>query len=260
MKFDKTTICGIVVLVCVLAVAGTAYLGGKGSLKVQHGDGTLTFDLQSEDGTRALIERLFEDESDRVTTLSILRDQKDIYPIDSHLANRIRDEDPGSDFAQRLRTVMGSFEGPFSRDVHSFRNIRNLATVDEIMGLPSNDPVADRLRRYAREQRGIFNPPAIPVLIAVSEALQNDRAAVCHNAQFRDLYVQVLNPNRMDVQLILYAGASFTCDGTAIKSNLIKISKNMWNELYDGATYSKPKDGILLEVPRGFKPITEVGM
>lgn len=184
MKFDRNTLIAVVVLVCVLAVAGTAYIGGQGSLTLQHGDRALTFDLQSEGSTRALIERLFEDETDRLTTLSILRDLKGIHAIDAHLANRIRDEDPTSDFAIRLREVLGSFQGPFDRNSHSFRDIRDLATVEEVIDLPADDPVAGRLRRYARDQRGIFNPPAIPVLISVSSNVQEDRAAVCYNADF----------------------------------------------------------------------------
>lgn len=64
----------------------------------------------------------------------------------------------------------------------------------------------------------------------------------------------------MNVQLILFAGNSFTCDGTAVKSNLIQVHKKMWDELFNNTPFVRPEDGILLEVPRGFKPVTEVSM
>jgi hypothetical protein len=99
MKLDRNTLIATVVLVCVLAVSGIAFLGGQGSFTLQHGDRTMTFDLQSDGSTRTLIERLFEDEEDRRTTLSILREVKGLHAIDSHLANRLRDEDPHSDFS-----------------------------------------------------------------------------------------------------------------------------------------------------------------
>ncbi len=111
MKFDKTTLCAVIVLVCVLAVAGTAYLGGQGSLTLKHGDHTLTFDLQADSNTRALIERLFEDEADRVTTLSILRELYDVHVVDNHLIDRIREEDPASDFSQAAAHDARQFPG-----------------------------------------------------------------------------------------------------------------------------------------------------
>lgn len=260
MKLDKTTIGAVVVLVCVLAVAGTAYLGGQGSLTLKHGDRTLTFDLQSDSNTRALIERLFEDDADRAITLSILRELYDVHEIDSDLVNRIREEHPDSAFSKRMREMLASFQGPFARDAHGFRNIRDLATVEEIIKLPQDDPVADRLRRYARDQRGIFNPPAVPVRISVSENVSTEKAAVCFNAEYRNLYIQLWNPKNQEVQVILFAGNSFQCDGRRVQDNIIQISKEKWRELFNDTPFVRPEAAFLFIVPHGFMPITEVGI
>jgi len=258
MKLDKTTIGAVIVLVCVLAVAGTTYIGGQGSLTLQHGDRTLTFDLQGDGNTRALIERLFEDKEDRATTLSILRELYDVHEIDHHMINRIREEDPNSDFSQRLREMLGSLQGPFAREAHNFRDITDLATVDELVDLPTDDPVAGRLRRYARDQKGIFNPPAIPVKFSVSANVGGDKAAVCFNAEYRNLYVQLWNPKNGDTQVILFAGNSFQCDGTAVQNNVVQIHKDKWNEPFDGKTFVEPEEAYLFMVPHGFMPMTEV--
>jgi hypothetical protein len=260
MKIDKTTIAAVVVLTCVLAIAGITYKGGQGSLTLKHGDRTLTFDLQSDGNTRALIARLFDNEADRTTTLSILRELYDVHVVDIHMINRIREEDPNSEFAKRLRAMLGSFQGPFAREAHSFRDITDLATVEELIALPTDDPVADRLRRYARDQKGIFNPPAVPVRVSVSPTLSPEKAAVCFNAEYRNLYIQLWNPKNQSVQVILFAGNSFQCDGTAVKENVVQISMQKWRDLFNGTPFVKPEEGFLFIVPHGFMPMTEVGM
>jgi hypothetical protein len=260
MKLDKTTIGAIVVLVCVLAVAGVTYLGGQGGFTLKHGDRTMTFNLQSDSSTRALIARLFENEADRAITVSILRELYDVHEVDVHLVNRLREEDPDSEISKRLRGMLGSFQGPFAQDVHGFRDIYDLATVEEIINMPVDDPVADRLRRYARDQRGIFNPPAVPVRISVSSNVGTEKAAVCFNAEYRNLYIQLWNPKNQEVQVVLFAGNSFQCDGSRVQDNTIQIHREKWIELFNDTPFVEPENAYLFIVPHGYRPLTEIGI
>ncbi len=156
--------------------------------------------------------------------------------------------------------MLGNFQGPFAREAHSFRDITDLATVEELIELPTDDPVADRLRRYARDQKGIFNPPAVPVRISVSANISGEKAAVCFNAEYRNLYIQLWNPKNQAVQVILFAGNSFQCDGTAVKDNTVQINREKWKELFNNTPVVEPENGYLFIVPHGYMPITEVGI
>ena len=83
---------------------------------------------------------------------------------------------------------------------------------------------------------------------------------MCFNAEYRNLYIQLLNPKNLAVQLILFAGNSFQCDGMAVKENVVQISRDKWRELFNGTPFVKPEDGYLFIVPHGFMPMVEVGM
>jgi hypothetical protein len=248
-----------VLFACLVVVGLTVFGGGKGKVTLQRGGDTMTIDLESADGPRALIEKLFEDKANIRITMSILSKLKDIYPIDGDLVNRIRQEDASSDFSRGLRDMLASFQGPFEREAHSFRDITEAPTADDILNLKRDLPVAQRLRSYARRMKGIFNPPAVTVLVARSATVAANEAAVCADADYRDSYIQLLNKKNPQFQVSVMADRSFACDGAFVKPNTVRISGSRWAELFGNTPSAEPENGLLLPGIAGYQPALETG-
>jgi hypothetical protein len=230
----------------VAIVAFTVYGGGKGKITLKTGDDSVTIDLESDGGTQSLMERLFEADA---------RDPK--QGLRDDLVNRIRGEGADSGFSLAIREMLASYQGPFDKEAHSFRDIRMVPTADDIVALPRNLAVAERLRAYARNEKGIFTPTAVPMLVTPDAGLAEDEAAVCNGADYRNTYIQLLNPNNPSVQVSMPARRTFACDGERLKTNLVRIHPGKWAELFATAAAAGTQGAAdLLASPPGYQPAT----
>lgn len=113
----------------------------------------------------------------------------------------IRDQDPNSPFSEALRSLLYEFQGPFKQELHNFRNYKDPAIVDDMMGLKRTDEVAERIRQAAHETlSGPFSPGLEKVLFVQVNAIPDHTIGVCDFSHFAEETLNVFyfgNSNTM---------------------------------------------------------------
>lgn len=232
-KSNFIMICKAVValsIVCFLAyfVYEAFRANSKSTLKVDLGGYIVEVDINNDYvEINSIISKLFETETNRITTQALLREYYKLYDInDPQLIEYIKKIDQQAFLAEELRELLIELKGPFKRGLHSFHDVTNTEIATAIKDLGYSHPVAEALRKLLKRREGPFEEieKVIEVRLSANKQLKAGYASACRKNSFFGKEIRVFNEARNRSSWLYVNNAIPHCTGVESET-IIEVSK-----------------------------------
>lgn len=201
----------------------------KSKLKVDLGGYIVEVDINNDYvEINSIISKLFETETNRITTQALLREYYRLYDInDPQLVEYIKKIDQQAFLAEELRELLAELKGPFKRELHSFHDVTNTEIATAIKDLGYTHPVAEALRKLLKRREGPFEEieKEIEVRLSANKQLKAGYASACRKNFFFGREIRVFNEARSRSSWLYVNDAIPHCTG-AESEKVIEISEH----------------------------------
>ena len=206
-----------------------------------------------------LLDGLFKDETSAAAARGVLEDKYGMYQLSSANLERAIGRGDGSDgLSVSLRKMLRDGEGPFKFNLHSFRDVRRAAVVDEFdkQAMEKYEDVVDQLRDRCEYGEGFCRNTGKEVYIAFNEKVASGVGAVCLTSRLFGATVMIQGQTWSDFKVITLTKPFQPCieDDHKNKDNFIVIN------LVDGKNFfgvDREVKSVAFVSPRGYVPASE---
>ena len=236
----KVIISIVAIFGVLLTIVGLYYVfvekEGSAQLEIVLGEGnSVRIDLQESNKApiNEVLKTLFSNDESARMTRALLKEFHSLHELDSRLVDAIRNENPDTEFSQKIRKLLDGLEGPFSRNKHQYYNVSSTDVLDGLKNNGKEHRVTKKLRLMARDNEPpIFINESIPVKVSfpAQANISEGFAAVCNGKNYIGRNI-VLRNSGNGAMIQVFARNTFTCNHNENRIQLMhKDADNLFGD------------------------------